>query len=125
MTCPSLSSSSSNNGGYGVNWYHVIQYPPDAGFANVGLGDIKAPSETMVLADSSNVGYLGATTETFGFSAIYCIIDYPTSAYSLANNGISVRHNGGANVLLLDGHAKWYQTSTLVNPTNKAVWGHP
>ena len=122
LICPSLASAASRIG-YGVNWRHVIMYPPDNAMGkDVSLGAIDKPAETIVLTDSHN----GTTGEgTDGYRAIYCKIDYPTSAYSLVNNAVSSRHNEGANVLLADGHAKWFKTTALMDSTNKTQWGHP
>jgi prepilin-type N-terminal cleavage/methylation domain-containing protein/prepilin-type processing-associated H-X9-DG protein len=122
LMCPSLSSAPSKIG-YGANWRHIIMYPPDNAMGkDVSLGAIDKPAETIVLTDTHN----GTTAEgADGYRALYCKICYPSSAYSLINNAVSSRHNEGANVLLADGHAKWFKTSALMDSTNKGQWGHP
>ena len=118
--CPSLPGASL---GYGVNWRHVICYPAiDSSLGReVGLANITEPASTLILTDSHN----GTTGEgTGGYSAIYCPHCYSTPPYSLVNYAISSRHNEGANVLLCDGHAKWYKTTEVLRTDSASMWGH-
>ena len=122
VICPSLPDYYL---GYGANWRHVITYDTSAGSLGqeVSLSKPQSPAEWIVLADSHN-GTNGAEGAS-GYAAIYCINDYPSSAYSLTSNAVSSRHNEGANALYLDGHAKWQKTDVyLRRPQADEIWGH-
>jgi prepilin-type processing-associated H-X9-DG protein len=58
------------------------------------LADIQYPSETIIIGDNSD-------TQT------YCRYLYRRSTSSPS------RHNGGGNMGLCDGHAKWYSQTEL------------
>jgi len=118
--CPSLQNVAV---GYGANYRHIIRYPPGegSGGANVTLADIQRPSEALVLSDSHS----GTTGEgTNGCRAIYCPHCYSTPPYDYVNYAVSSRHSEGANCLMLDGHVKWYKTSTIMKTDSSSIWAH-
>ncbi len=76
-------------------------------YQGVNLAKIERPAETLVIADSDWTG----------------VSDYPSSnAMTLwksfhVSRFIPARHNGGANIVFCDGHAKWYQVPLDPNYT--------
>ncbi len=63
------------------------------------LAQIAYPAETVIIADSDWTH----STADYGFSNSYMLtIPFHASRF------IPQRHNGGANLILCDGHAKWY-----------------
>jgi prepilin-type N-terminal cleavage/methylation domain-containing protein/prepilin-type processing-associated H-X9-DG protein len=83
---PNIYSGSTN--GYGWN-RHFGRYEDD-----ISLADIEYPAETVMLADTGGSG-------NYRFYARH----YDGGPY------IDLRHNGGANLGLCDGHAKWYKVA--------------
>jgi prepilin-type N-terminal cleavage/methylation domain-containing protein/prepilin-type processing-associated H-X9-DG protein len=78
-------------------------------YTGVPLAEIEKPSETLVLIDHTDIGQVGS------YSAWYWnFIGWPGSVYADPDAFPSV-HNDGRNVLLLDGHAKWYKTPTFLD----------
>ncbi len=53
------------------------------------------------------------------FNTHFCSVHFPTTEWT-PNVG-STRHNGGANMAYLDGHAKWQNQNTLF--TDPVMWG--
>jgi len=108
--CPSAPDGSYGNyTSYGVN-YRVTGVV--FSLAPVKLADIAYPAETLIFADSA---WTGSTT------------DYHTSNCWRINESrhpsyfVPARHNGGANMVFCDGHAKWHSVmedpnSTYVGP---------
>lgn len=105
----------------------------------VGLGQIEAPAQTVLLAETkpevilSNGAYypsdqvdapLGGTTNVVAA----CGLDGwgKNDAFELPNTGVhntgtntfDPRHNGGGNVVFCDGHVKWMRPSALAAGTN-------
>jgi len=88
---------------YGWNIYlgYAIGYPGRTGpiYEGVSLAKIKYPAETIVIADSDWTHSLA----DYGWSNGYMLsLPFHVSRF------IPARHNGGANIALCDGHAKWY-----------------
>jgi len=81
-------------------------------FRNGGTGQpmakIQYPAETGVLVD-----YGGASPFDPAFGSAGYYIHPPSRTWCTGSAGcpssVSYRHNEGANVLLCDGHAKWYK----------------
>ncbi len=109
-SCPSnpvnVTATYSQFLGYGWNYaefgYRYIEgeedmaagrVPPRYGWCTA-LGDIEYPAETILIGDNTD-------TQT------YCRYLYRRSTSSPS------RHNGGGNMGLCDGHAKWYSHSEL------------
>ncbi|HCA46894.1 MAG TPA: hypothetical protein DEP45_05880 [Armatimonadetes bacterium] len=64
------------------------------------VSDIKKPAETIIIADSDWTH----STADYGFSNSWMLANPPH-----VSRFIPSRHNGGANITLCDGHAKFYQ----------------
>jgi prepilin-type N-terminal cleavage/methylation domain-containing protein/prepilin-type processing-associated H-X9-DG protein len=100
---------------YGVNINVCPNVDKDADWLGAGiyLASVKYPAETLVMADSDWTR--GATDYgSSNSSRFYCPAWHQSSF-------IPGRHNGGANMVFLDGHAKWHKldmdpNSTFVGP---------
>ncbi len=83
-------------------------------YGTVSLAAIKLPSECIALADTQ--WYAPAS---YGYTIAYtveCRKDFNTPAPSS-------RHNDGANVGFVDGHAKWYKVGELnLNEAQRHLW---
>ncbi len=81
--------------GYGYNYIHF----GGTGAGDGGsLGNVKAPATTIWFADSNSTYICIYSAEAAN----------PSSHYGHGSHGeIGLRHNDGANVGYLDGHAKW------------------
>ena len=98
--------------GYGWNYPHM-PYRSIYSHAISGLGDIKYPAQSMWMCDSNVYTY------------IYCPTHYgPTFRDGACR--VADRHNGGANVGFLDGHAKWMKQSLILDtgPQGQLLWLH-
>ena len=84
----------------------LIQFPsPPAATSQAGtlLSSHQNPSSTLLLAEEDSMGtdrVEGSTDDGF-LSLSY-------------NNGVSIRHTGGSNFDMLDGHVKWYKLSPYI-----------
>ncbi len=112
---------------------------PPFGKSGVGLSEIEAPAQTVLLAETkpevilSSGGFyptdqvdapLGGTTGIVGA----CGLDgwgkddgfeLPnTGSPNTSTNTFSPRHNGGGDVVFCDGHVKWMRPSALAAGTN-------
>jgi prepilin-type N-terminal cleavage/methylation domain-containing protein/prepilin-type processing-associated H-X9-DG protein len=85
------------NASYGINtnFFNFLDVAPFWTWT-ASLAQIVKPAETVMTTDNSNG-------------------DWPTTPWL-----VNYRHNGGANVSFMDGHAKWLSPNALVIPTN--VW---
>jgi len=119
--CPSLPGAAL---GYGANWRHIICYPKEDDAAlgkDVTLAQLQRPAEDLVVCDS----HTGTTGEgTGGSAAIYCPHCYGTPPYSYVNFAVSSRHSEGANCLMMDGHVKWYTTTSILKKDASSIWAH-
>ncbi len=80
---------------YGINRSIYLRYS----YWGVKLSEIKYPAETLIIADSD---WTHGPAD-YGGSNSYRIADsYHPSFF------IPARHNGGANLVFADGHAKWW-----------------
>jgi prepilin-type processing-associated H-X9-DG protein len=94
LTCPSEATRAI---GYGWN-YDYIGYGSSTSITVYTLGDIAKPAETIMMADAGNYVIYRPTR--------YGSVPSPGNVYYDYNAG-GLRHNGGANIGFLDGHAKW------------------
>jgi prepilin-type N-terminal cleavage/methylation domain-containing protein/prepilin-type processing-associated H-X9-DG protein len=85
-------STTTTNLGYGFNQTYLL---PSATFS-ASLGEMTAPADTVLMADTAIVD--SATRQVVRFAANWA----PSTTYPTLHG----RHNGMANVLWLDGHAK-------------------
>ncbi len=107
--CPSSKGQAyASRGGtdYGIN--HIIC--PSR--TSTKLAEIKYPAETVIIADSD---WTRSDTD-YGTSNCWRINSGRHPSYFLPD-----RHNGGANIAYVDGHAKWHSiqrdpNSTYVGP---------
>ena len=90
------------------------------------LSRLETPTQAMMFCDSHNGGYNGSSDREGkrGFSAVYCKHCYSNSAYSLVNNAVSSRHQGGANCLMADGHAEWLKATRILSTGTDSLWSH-
>lgn len=86
--------SGGNGTDYGIN-YHICKAR-----GSVSLGEIKYPSQTLLLADSD---WTHSTHDYTNSNAWRLSYGFHPSFF------IPARHNGGANMAFCDGHAKWHQ----------------
>jgi prepilin-type processing-associated H-X9-DG protein len=81
------------------------------------LPQIKRPSDILMLVDTGNGMYVRDVDQgALG-------PEYTDSDTGKLTN-VSDRHNGGANVLFVDGHVKWMMKSILADPALPGdIWG--
>jgi len=97
--------------GPGCTWQLAAGYP-----CSFMLSDVKAPADTMFCTDAQE----GAK----GF--LYCPLCFGYYGWcagcetNLTEGGAEFRHQEGANVCFVDGHAKFMQHSQVIVP-----WGNP
>ncbi len=92
--CPSERSRAM---GYGWN-YDFIGYGSSTSIRVYALADIEKPAETIMMADAWNYVIYSPARYNFVPSPGVTVYDY---------NAWGARHNDGANIGFLDGHAKW------------------
>ena len=117
--CPGTTTPYGGKTDYGVVYSHVSRCGP----ACEALGKFNSPSKVACLLDSQAY----PTSRTSGYPLMYCRVCYTTGVSGGRTwNGISDRHNGGANVNFLDGHATWINTRNLLSMTTTSheIWGH-
>jgi prepilin-type processing-associated H-X9-DG protein len=101
FSCPSDAAAKFNPAvytgtlGYGFNDIY--------GASGLALAALQRPSETLIFADTN-----------------YYLVDWDTSATSDNHTPVLPRHNGGANLAMYDGHAKWYPLDKVGFPNDGA-----
>ncbi len=113
---------------YGCVYYHVSR----CGSGHTGrvhyetLYKFRNPSGVAVALDSQ----VRPDRRDCGYPLTYCRVCYP-SGVSAGRiwNGISDRHNNGANIAFLDGHGEWFSTVSLLAMNQRTgvgteIWGH-
>lgn len=98
-----------DNNGYGSN--HELS-----------LGKITRPAQFILMGDSASANDRDAQAPA-GFSVCGCaayIGVYPWPNPTTIR--FSSRHNDGANMLLADGHAKWYARTFLIGSEGGKLW---
>jgi prepilin-type N-terminal cleavage/methylation domain-containing protein/prepilin-type processing-associated H-X9-DG protein len=125
LRCPSTSPHGAvTSGDYGIVYNH------NAGCTTgKPLASFAYPAEGAVFMDAQT-----SSTDTTGQAIVYCWLCYPTAHPNGAADGndwnrvAPNRHNGGANVAYLDGHAKWAKYDVVMNNVNTSAnsrfWGH-
>jgi prepilin-type N-terminal cleavage/methylation domain-containing protein/prepilin-type processing-associated H-X9-DG protein len=130
--------------GFGFNWGHVAYGSGDPKFTVGTVGDTKSlasflePARTILLADSQ---YDPRVNPNSGWQDIKCpmphkeplksqvdrwVVDEASGGSATnPNPNITRRHQGGANAIFVDGHAKWVHFDTYLNRTpGQEIWGH-
>jgi prepilin-type N-terminal cleavage/methylation domain-containing protein/prepilin-type processing-associated H-X9-DG protein len=139
--CPSFPRDSgppsANSSTYGAN-FHVIN-SINASPAPLPLAAFQRPAELLLIADSEDsrstvLADKGCSKFQAGFLGLYHPVDQALlstacAAYLVRTGGIDIRHSDGANILFLDGHAKWLRREPIVmreTDQNHPVdlWGH-
>ncbi len=109
FSCPSYPTSPwvysptsrDSNFGYGMNYWMTYYYY----YSTAYMAAFKTPAKTIWFTDCNY--YIVYPS--------YYLATYPTNT-TYGQNGsarLQLRHNGGANVGFLDGHAKWLSRSVL------------
>lgn len=146
--CPSVGKKrigGNEASGYGVNYLHVISYPPIFGYAKdpcckqwwndrdngpQALARLPRPADTFMITDTQQD--CGADKGS-GWAAIYCPVELPKGPPWAAgacvdkSYGLADRHAGGGNYLMADGHNKiMRRNAVLTAPLDpgKEMWGH-
>jgi len=122
--CPSTQFSYPS-GGYGANLSHVSPCG-----SCVAMGTIARPAQAFMLWDAAIDGCATGSpvdgVESGPAVHSYCPVCV-NCADLIGGSGASSRHNGGANVALVDGHVKWYKQEVLNNHQGNSatdLWGH-
>jgi prepilin-type N-terminal cleavage/methylation domain-containing protein/prepilin-type processing-associated H-X9-DG protein len=134
--CPSIPRSTGDasrpnpNGGYGVNYAHVITYGPEWGDGPQRIDYLSRASHTIMLADGQiDIG----SSAGLGWPALYCPIHFPGGATWYAEYGLDKtwaladRHSSGANYVFADGHVGWMKRDRVIGwsrEPGKELWGH-
>ena len=100
LVCPSANTV---NPGYGWNYRWISYGVRDPAYTVTSLGELTAPSTTVILSDSNQYYVRGPSITTASY--------WPPG-----------RHNEGANFGLADGHAKWYQVKQFENASGCLQW---
>jgi prepilin-type N-terminal cleavage/methylation domain-containing protein/prepilin-type processing-associated H-X9-DG protein len=150
--CPSVSRSpecdpdrkpvaSYNRCGFGINVAHIgyasgdPYLSPGKAAETRALAAITEPARVIFLADSQ---LDPRKEENLGWQDIKCPFPHKQPLASQVdiyvndkgwggpgNPNISKRHQGGANAIFMDGHAKWYRYEVYLNQEpGKEIWGH-
>jgi len=87
----------------------------------VKLADVRYPAETFIIAEGD------CTRDSNDYHCSNAWDLMPTTSGRNASSFIPQRHNGGANITFLDGHAKWHKIqldpgSTYVGPVKYTLW---
>jgi prepilin-type N-terminal cleavage/methylation domain-containing protein/prepilin-type processing-associated H-X9-DG protein len=144
--CPSFPRDAgiptANSATYGVNLDHLVGSISGTP-APLGLAAFTRPMELLFIADTQDAQAVrqqdsACPSFTAGFLRTYCLqtstnTPYPHSparcATLQATAGVDPRHSTGANILFLDGHAKWLRGDAILRPETDAnhpvdLWGH-
>lgn len=104
---------------YGANFTGVGNTGGHSAFVVASLkrmySQYKRPSSTMLFTDAAE------TRRSKTSWMVYCPLCYPTGGSD--GQIVDARHGGGANMLLVDGHAEW-QTETYYKSNVNDIWLH-
>ena len=103
FNCPSASYTW--DGGYSDD----LRYGYSRHIGGLSLGQIDQPSSTFILGDSA--AEAGVNPMTYVLYHTY----YDTTH-------LATRHNGGANIGMLDGHAKWFKVTEGSQEVPGLIW---
>ncbi len=112
--CPSSGDRAYNSRGgtdYGINYRICQRLTTITSVSTVILADIRYPAETIIIADSD---WTRSTTDYSNGSNAWWLQDtHHPSRFMPA------RHNGGANIAFVDGHAKFH--TVMLDPNSTYV----
>ncbi len=100
---------------YAWNRFAGIDIPAWGYFNTLSLGQSAAPSQMVLLADDSS-DWLAA-----GYGARFNTLDSPDWFEALHREVFAGRHNAGDNLLFVDGHVKWVNTSSLTDGATTTI----
>ena len=128
-TCPTVNdgqiSDTSTSTGYGYNGNHVITAPM-YGQKIVKLSRIRVSSRLIVMGDAQTFSNGSPTIVNGKFDMTMSIIDNLCRNWSSSSPPARIvppRHNGGGNVLYVDGHAG-YSRYALLQANQDDCFGH-
>jgi len=79
-------------------------------YQGVPLATVEKPAETVVIADTERDSHYSGDNSYLLWSSMHCSRFMPA------------RHNGGANLALCDGHAKWYGVAVTPDHVDTGTW---
>jgi prepilin-type processing-associated H-X9-DG protein len=135
-SCPSFDDNgakiSANSTTYGVNMNHVVKNPPAE---PLGLAEFTRAADLMWMTESQSSPLLRARDASCkgfqqGYLSVYCPLKHSTECPEVEiTRAVDPRHNGGANVLFVDAHAKWMKAEPIRRAETLAshpvdLWGH-
>jgi prepilin-type N-terminal cleavage/methylation domain-containing protein/prepilin-type processing-associated H-X9-DG protein len=100
MYCP---SDKNLDPGYGMNY---LQFGSATG-NGVALGNVQRPSEVLFMADQTKVHSCCI------YASDSAANPAGHSGHNSTHGGVGTRHNDGANVGFVDGHAKWFKDTNF------------
>ncbi len=107
--------------GFGMN----LHLPYNQNQIQVKYTSIRRPGDSMCFTDILNWGDHYSHSVSWVAASVYCPMG-DTVGSGTYPFGIGGRHNGGANVALLDGHVQWMSLSDIVyGPNRQRLWLHP
>jgi len=83
--------------------FNSLTYGYSETLSNMAVGRVVYPAQTMCLADSSTDNYFIDTMATY----------HGTAAVEGRDDIAALRHNDGANIGYIDGHAKWIKGTNI------------
>lgn len=104
--CPSAAGPAYNGSLGGTDMAINLHVAPS--YSGVPLASINYPADTLIIADAD---WTRSTTDYPNSNSWRVSIPYHPSYF------IPARHNGGANLVFCDGHAKWHQIALDPNST--------
>lgn len=125
--CPLVSSPyDPYTRGMGTAYACIYSHVSRCGPSTVRAVVFTQPPQVALALDGQ---FVWGVNEHVGYQIMYCRVCSPAGVSSgRTQNGISNRHQKGANVVFLDGHATWMPGQVLIG-MNQAVqgteiWGH-
>lgn len=93
-----------------VDWYWRCTYGRNSYLDPVKLSQVKNPSKTSIIAD----GYRYSTGDGgWSYNSGQRPGMFQTGGYT---------HSGGANILFIDGHVKWYKSEDVPSSSSDPFW---
>jgi len=107
FNCPTAAAVDWNGGednSSDVGWeYDRVAYGYNESLSNIATGNIYYPAQTLCIADGTSDNYFIDTMATY----------HGTSAIEGRDDIAALRHNEGANIGYVDGHAKWIKGTNI------------